>query len=82
MSCYYAIVAVSGPTETWFVTTRNGDAMLPEEVRPPGPEPSAKGEEPQSKESPVEDPDTARRAAFKKMLPDPPRKNEPEKPSE
>jgi hypothetical protein len=56
--------------------------MIPEEVKPSGPQPSAKSEETQPKDS-AEDPDTARGAAFKQMFPDVPRKTEcPEKPSE
>jgi len=48
--------------------------MIPEEVRPSDPEPSAKSEEIQPKDSPQEDPDTARGAAFKRMFPDVPGK--------
>lgn len=46
-----------------------GAAMIPEEVKPPDPESSAKSEEAQP-----EDPDTARGEAFKRMFPDVPRK--------
>lgn len=55
-----------------------GDAMIPEEVNPPDPEPSAKSEEAQPK-----DPDTARGEAFKRMFPDVPIKppERPKKPS-
>jgi hypothetical protein len=61
-----------------------GGAMIPEEeVKPPDPEPSAKGEETQPKDPPQEDPDSARGEAFKRMFPDVPRKTErPKKPSE
>ena len=48
--------------------------MTPEEVKPPDPEPSAKSEEIQPKDSPQEDPDSARGEAFKRMFPDVPRK--------
>jgi hypothetical protein len=44
--------------------------MLPEKVKRPDPEPSAKSEEIQPKDSPQEDPDTARGEAFKRMFPD------------
>ena len=58
-------------------------AMIPEKVKPPALEPSAKSEEIQPKDSPQEDPDTARGAAFKRMFPDVPGKTErPKKPSE
>jgi hypothetical protein len=50
--------------------------MIPEEVKTPDPEPSAKSEEAQPKDS-QEDPDTARGEAFKRMFPD-----VPEKPSD
>ena len=57
--------------------------MIPEEVNPSAPEPSTKSEETQPKDSPEEDPDKARGAAFKRMFPDVPRKTEPlKKPSE
>ena len=53
--------------------------MIPEEVKPPDSEPSAKSEEAQPK-----DPDTARGGAFKRMFSDilakPPER--PKKPSE
>jgi hypothetical protein len=48
--------------------------MIPDEVKPPDPEPSAKNEETQPEDSPQEDPDTARGEAFKRMFPDVPRK--------
>ena len=48
----------------------NGDAMMPEEVKPPDPEPSAKNEETQPEDWSEEDPDTARGEAFKRMFPD------------
>lgn len=53
--------------------------MIPEEVKPPDPESSAKSEEAQP-----EDPDTARGEAFKRMFPDVPRKplERPKKPSD
>ena len=44
--------------------------MIPEEVKPPDPEPSAKNEETQPRDWSEEDPDTARGAAFKRMFPD------------
>jgi hypothetical protein len=45
--------------------------MIPEEVKPPDSESSAKNEEEtQPKDSPQEDPDTARGEAFKRMFPD------------
>lgn len=44
--------------------------MIPEEVKPPDPEPSADREETQPRDSREEDPDTARGAAFKRMFPD------------
>jgi hypothetical protein len=47
----------------------DGAATIPEEVRPPDSEPSAKSEEAQPK-----DPDPARGEAFKRMFPDVPRK--------
>ena len=50
--------------------------MLAEEVKQPDAEPSAKSEEIQPKDSPHEDPDTARGAAFKRMFPDVPRRLE------
>jgi hypothetical protein len=51
-----------------------GAAMIPVEVTPPSSESSAKSEEAQPKDSPQEDPDTARGDAFKRMFPDVPRK--------
>jgi hypothetical protein len=48
--------------------------MIPDEVKPPDPESSAKSEEIQPKDSPQEDPDSARGEAFKRMFPDVPRK--------
>jgi hypothetical protein len=58
--------------------------MIPEEVKPPDSEPSAKSEEAQPKDSPQEDPDTARGEAFKRMFPEVPRKppERPKKPSD
>jgi len=51
------------------------EKMIPEKVKPPAPEPSAaKSEEIQPKDSPEEDPDTARGEAFKRMFPDIPPK--------
>ena len=44
--------------------------MIPEEVKPSDPEPSAEREETQPRDSPEEDPDTARGEAFKRMFPD------------
>ena len=64
---------------------RNGDAMIAEEVKPPDSESSAKNEEEtQPKDSPQEDPDTARGEAFKRMFPDVPGKpsGRAKKPSE
>jgi hypothetical protein len=46
--------------------------MIPEEVKPPDPEPSANNEETQPEDSSEQDPDTARGAAFKRMFPDVP----------
>jgi hypothetical protein len=51
-----------------------GAAMIPEEVRPPDSVPSVKSEGTQPKDSPQEDPDTARGEAFKRMFPDVPRR--------
>ena len=51
-----------------------GVAMLPEEAKPPDPEPSAKSEETQPNDSPKEDPDNIRGEVFKRMFPDVPRK--------
>ena len=48
--------------------------MLPEEVKQPDAVPSANNEETQPADSPEEDPDTARGAAFKRMFPDVPGK--------
>jgi hypothetical protein len=48
--------------------------MIPEEVKPPDSESSAENEETQPKDSPQEDPDSARGEAFKRMFPDIPRK--------
>ena len=48
--------------------------MIPKKVKPPDAEPSAHNEETQSKDSPQEDPDTARGEAFKRMFPDVPGK--------
>jgi hypothetical protein len=56
-----------------FVDTY-GVAMIPEEVRPPDSVPSVESEGTQPKDSPQEDPDTARGEAFKRMLPEVPRK--------
>ena len=44
--------------------------MIPEEVKPYDPAPSAEREETQPRDSPEEDPDTARGEAFKRMFPD------------
>ena len=57
--------------------------MIPEEVKPSDPEPSAEREETQPRDSPEEDPDTARGEAFKRMFPDIVGKpaDRPEKPS-
>jgi hypothetical protein len=44
--------------------------MIPEELKPSDPEPSAKREETQPRDSREEDPDTARGEAFKRMFPD------------
>jgi hypothetical protein len=51
-----------------------GAAMIPDEVKPPDSEPSAKSEGTQPKDSPQEDPDTSRGEVFKRMFPDIPRK--------
>jgi hypothetical protein len=51
-----------------------GAAMLPEEVKPPDPEPSAKSEETQPKDSPKEDPAKIRGEVFKRMFPNVSRK--------
>ena len=51
-----------------------GAAMIPEEMKPPNPEPSANNEETQPENSQQEDPDTARGEAFKRMFPDVPGK--------
>ncbi len=61
-----------------------GAAMILEEVKPPEPESSANNEETQPKDSPQEDPDTARGEAFKRMFPDVPGKpsGRAKKPSE
>jgi hypothetical protein len=66
-----------------FVDTY-GAGMIPEDVKSPDPECSAKSEGTQPKDWPQEDPDTARGEAFKRMFPDVPRKTpeRPEKPSE
>ena len=58
--------------------------MIPEEVKPSDPEPSAEREETQQRDSREEDPDTARGAAFKRMFPDVPGKppNRAKKPAE
>lgn len=57
----------------------DGAPMIPDEVKPLDPDPSAKNEEAQP-----EDPDTARGEAFKRMFPDVPRKptKRPKKPSD
>jgi hypothetical protein len=56
--------------------------MIPEEVKPPDPEPSANNGETQPEASSEQDPDTARGAAFKRMFPDVPGKTErPKTPS-
>jgi hypothetical protein len=44
--------------------------MITEEVKRPDAESSAQNEETQPKDSPQEDPDTARGEAFKRMFPD------------
>jgi hypothetical protein len=44
--------------------------MISEEMKSPDAEPSAGNEETQPKDSPQEDPDTARGEAFKRMFPD------------
>jgi hypothetical protein len=44
--------------------------MIPEEVKPPDTEASARSEETQPQDLPQEDPDTARGEAFKRMFPD------------
>jgi hypothetical protein len=54
-----------------FVDTY-GVAMIPEEVRPHDSVPSVKSEGTQPKDSPQEDPDTARGEAFKRMFPEVP----------
>jgi hypothetical protein len=51
-----------------------GVAMLPEEAKAPDPEPCAKSEETQPKDSPKEDPDKIRGEVFKRMFPDVSRK--------
>jgi len=58
--------------------------MIPEEMKPPDAEPSAEREEIPPRDSPQEDPDTARGEAFKRMFPDVPRKppDRAKKPSE
>jgi hypothetical protein len=49
--------------------------MVPEEeVKPPNAEPAKSGET-QPEDLPQEDPDTARREAFKRMFPEIPRKD-------
>jgi hypothetical protein len=48
--------------------------MIPEESEPPDPEPSAKSEETQAKDSRKEDPDKIRGEVFKRMFPDVSRK--------
>jgi hypothetical protein len=48
--------------------------MIPEEVKPSDAEPSAEREGTQPRDSPQEDPDTARGEAFKRMFPDVPGK--------
>ena len=53
--------------------------MIPEEVKPPEPEPSAKSEEIQPKDLPQEDPDLAKGEAFKRMFPNVPRKRSEQK---
>jgi len=61
----------------------SGAAMIPEQMKPPDAEPSAEREETQPRNSPEEDPDTARGEAFKRMFPDVPGKTERlKKPSE
>jgi hypothetical protein len=50
--------------------------MISEEMKPSGPEPSAEREETQPRDSPEEDPDTARGEAFKRMFPDVPGQTE------
>jgi hypothetical protein len=44
--------------------------MIPEELKPSDPQPSAEREETQPRDSREEDPDTARGEAFKRMFPD------------
>jgi len=53
-------------------------------MKPPDAEPSAEREEIPPRDSPQEDPDTARGEAFKRMFPDVPRKppDRAKKPSE
>ena len=48
--------------------------MIPEEVKPSDPEPSARTKKPNRRDSREEDPDTARGEAFKRMFPDVPGK--------
>lgn len=68
--------------DTYIVRGAQGVAMIPEEVKPPDPEPSANNEETQPEDSSEQDPDTARGAAFKRMFPDVPGKTErPKTPS-
>jgi hypothetical protein len=52
-----------------------------EEVKPPDSESSVKNDETEPKDSPQEDPDTARGEAFKRMFPDVPGKTERSKKS-
>ena len=69
--------------DTDIVRGAQGVAMIPEEVKPPDPEPFANNEETQPEASSEQDPDKARGAAFKRMFPDVPGKTErPTKPSE
>jgi hypothetical protein len=49
--------------------------MISEEMKPSDPEPPAEREETQPRNSPEEDPDTARGEAFKRMFPDVPGKS-------
>jgi hypothetical protein len=50
--------------------------MISEEMKSPDAEPSAGNEETQPKDSPEEDPDTARGEEFERMFPDVPGKTE------
>ncbi|HWO35424.1 MAG TPA: hypothetical protein VNO32_42060 [Candidatus Acidoferrum sp.] len=48
--------------------------MIPDEAKSPDPEPAAKSEEAQPKDSPKEDPDKIRGEVFKRTFPDVSRK--------